>query len=247
MKTKPWYPIASLLLLMAGWQAAASWAGSALLPTPLRVAEVLAGETASGRLLYHLSVTLARLVASFVLAMTLGVSIGIVLGRHRTLDVFFDSWLVLFLNVPALVTIILCYVWLGLSEAAAITAVVLNKVPNVVVTVREGTRSIDTALLEMARAYGFDRWKTMRHVIGPQLYPYIMAASRTGLALIWKIILVVELLGRSNGMGYQLQLFFQMFDVPAILAYTFAFIVVVQTLELLVFKPLDTRSRRWRR
>jgi NitT/TauT family transport system permease protein len=247
MKIQRWYPIASLLLLTACWQAAAAWAGSELLPTPLRVAEVLTGEIASGRLLYHLGVTLARLALSFVLAMTLGVSIGIALGRHRTLDVFFDSWLVLFLNVPALVTIILCYVWLGLSETAAITAVVVNKVPNVVVTLREGTRSIDTALLEMARAYGFDRWKTMRHVIWPQLYPYVMAASRGGLALIWKIILVVELLGRSNGMGYQLQLFFQMFDVPAILAYTFAFIVVVQTLELLVFKPLDTRSRRWRR
>jgi NitT/TauT family transport system permease protein len=74
-----------------------------------------------------------------------------------------------------------------------------------------------------------------------------MAASRTGLALIWKIILVVELLGRSNGMGYQLQLFFQMFDVSGILAYTLAFVLVVQMLEFLVFRPLDLRARRWRR
>jgi NitT/TauT family transport system permease protein len=74
-----------------------------------------------------------------------------------------------------------------------------------------------------------------------------MAATRSGLALIWKIILVVELLGRSNGMGYQLHVFFQMFDVASILAYTIAFVSVIQLLEAMVLKPLDKKSQRWRR
>ena len=74
-----------------------------------------------------------------------------------------------------------------------------------------------------------------------------MAATRSGLALIWKIILVVELLGRSNGMGYQLHLFFQLFDVASLLAYTFAFVAVIQLIELLLLKPLDRKARRWRR
>ncbi|HBA66513.1 MAG TPA: ABC transporter permease, partial [Methylococcaceae bacterium] len=74
-----------------------------------------------------------------------------------------------------------------------------------------------------------------------------MSATRSGLALIWKIILVVELLGRSNGMGYQLHLFFQMFDVAGILAYTVAFVAVIQLIELTVLKPLDRRAERWRR
>jgi NitT/TauT family transport system permease protein len=67
------------------------------------------------------------------------------------------------------------------------------------------------------------------------------------LALIWKIILVVELLGRSNGMGYQLHLFFQLFDVASILAYTVAFVVVMQVFEVAVLKPLDRSAQRWRR
>ena len=74
-----------------------------------------------------------------------------------------------------------------------------------------------------------------------------MGATRTGLALIWKSILVVELLGRSNGMGYQLHLFFQMFDVASILAYTLAFVGVIQLIELLILKPLDQRALGWRR
>jgi NitT/TauT family transport system permease protein len=74
-----------------------------------------------------------------------------------------------------------------------------------------------------------------------------MSATRSGLALVWKIILVVELLGRSNGMGYQLHLFFQLFDVASILAYSIAFITVIQALEWAVLKPLDARALRWRR
>lgn len=247
MRNVLFHPLVSIIAFAALWQLAAGVVASPVLPSPAAVAAVLADEIRSGQLPYHLGVTLARLLVSFILAMSLGTGIGILLGRHPRLDRFFDSWLVLFLNIPALVTIILCYVWFGLVESAAIAAVVINKLPNVIVTLREGTRSLDRDLLEMAQVYRFGRLKTLRHVVWPQLYPFIIAASRTGLALIWKIILVVELLGRSNGMGYQLHLFFQMFNVAAILAYTVAFVVVVQCLELWILKPLDRHARRWRR
>lgn len=201
----------------------------------------------SGQLPFHLGVTLLRLVASFSIAMLLGCAIGIILGRNKKLDAFFDNWLVIFLNIPALVTIILCYVWFGLVESAAILAVVINKLPNVIVTIREGTRTLDQDLMDMARCYHFGKRKTLIHVIWPQLHPFVMGATRSGLALIWKIILVVELLGRSNGMGYQLHLFFQLFDVASILAYTIAFVTIIQLIELMVLKPLDKKSQRWRR
>jgi NitT/TauT family transport system permease protein len=239
--------LASIACLLLIWQMAAASAASALLPTPAIVFAVMAHDMGSGELPYHLGVTLARLAVSFLLSMGMGTAIGIALGRHRALDRFFDSWLVIFLNIPALVTIILCYIWLGLIESAAIAAVVINKLPNVIVTIREGTRTLDRNLLEMAEVYRFGRLKTLRHVIWPQLFPFILAAARTGLALIWKIILVVELLGRSNGMGYQLHLFFQMFDVAGILAYSIAFVIVIQFIEWTLLRPLDRRARRWRR
>ena len=241
------HPIVSSLLFLALWQGLAWLLASPALPTPGAVFVVLQAEIVSGQLPFHLGVTMARLAVSFVLAMSLGSLLGIFLGQHEKVDRFFDNWLVIFLNIPALVTIILCYVWFGLTEAAAILAVVANKLPNVVVTVREGARALDRDLLEMAQAYRFGRWKTLRHVIWPQLFPYLIGAARTGIALIWKIILVVELLGRSNGMGYQLHLFFQMFNVAAILAYTIAFVTVIQLIEALVLKPLDRHAKRWRR
>ena len=90
------------------------------------------------------------------------------------------------------------------------------------------------------------RWRVFRHVILPQLAPYVFTAARSGLALIWKIVLVVELLGRSNGVGFQIQIYFQLFDVTLILAYTLSFILVVQIVEWCVLQPLDRWATAWR-
>ena len=237
----------SSLLFLALWQGVAYYCHTPTLPPPAKVALAFWQACQSGQLPLHLGATLLRLMISFTIAMSLGCAIGIVLGRHKKLDAFFDNWLVIFLNTPALVTIILCYVWFGLVESAAILAVVINKLPNVIVTIREGTRALNPDLLDMARCYKFSRLKTLQYVIWPQLHPFVMGATRSGLALIWKIILVVELLGRSNGMGYQLHVFFQMFDVASILAYTVAFVTVIQILEWGVLKPIDKYALRWQR
>jgi NitT/TauT family transport system permease protein len=241
------WSLASLAILAAVWHVAAVLAASRLLPGPGQVAEAFLREWRSGGLAWHVAATCARVSASFVLAMSIGAAIGIALGRFRRADLFFDSWLIFFLNLPALVIIILCYVWFGLTESAAITAVAINKIPNVAVTTREGARSLSKDLAEMAGVYRFGRWRTLRHVTLPQLAPFFAAAARSGLALVWKIVLVVELLGRPNGVGHQLNVAFQLFDVPAILAYAIAFIAIVQAIEIFLLQPIEARANRWRR
>jgi NitT/TauT family transport system permease protein len=124
--------------------------------------------------------------------------------------------------------------------------VALNKIPNVVVTLREGARALDPKLMEMAAVFRFSRARLLRHVVLPQLFPFIAAAGRSGLALIWKIVLVVELLGRSNGVGFQIHLYFQLFDVAAILGYALAFVSVMLLIEFVVVQPLETHLNRWR-
>lgn len=240
------WSLISLLALVALWEIAALIAQSRYLPGPWAVVEVMIREAEAGELWTNIAATLIRVAFSFVIAMFIGSAIGLALGKFKGADLFFDSWLIFFLNLPALVIIVLCYIWFGLTEVAAITAVAVNKIPNVAVTMREGARSLSKDLEEMACVYRFGRWKTLRHVIGPQLNPFISAAARTGLALVWKIVLVVELLGRSNGVGFQLHLFFQLFDIASILAYAIAFIVVVQMIEIFLLQPWDRAANRWR-
>lgn len=241
------WSLGSLVVLIAIWEVAALIAASRYLPGPWAVVEVMVREAQAGELWVNIVATLIRVAFSFVVAMFIGSAIGIALGRHPGADRFFDAWLIFFLNLPALVIIVLCYIWFGLTEVAAVTAVAVNKIPNVAVTMREGTRSLSKDLEEMAQAYRFGWWKTLRHVTVPQLAPYFAAAARSGLALVWKIVLVVEAFGRSDGVGHQLNIAFQLFDVPMILAYALAFIIVVQIIEMAILQPLMARANRWRR
>ena len=237
----------SLLGLGLLWSLAANAWPSRAFPGPGEVWQVLLREAASGDLFYHLGATLGRVAAAYLVAMVVGSVIGILLGGYRRADRFFNPWVILFLNVPALVIIVLAYIWFGLTEAAAIGAVAVNKIPNVVVTMREGARALDPRYAEMAAVYRFGLLDRLRHILLPQLQPYLAAASRSGIALIWKIVLVVELLGRSNGVGFQIHLYFQLFAVAAILAYTLAFVAVMLVIELLLVQPVERHATRWRR
>lgn len=241
-----WLRCLSAATFLVLWQAAAALAASSLLPGPAAVGAALVKLAVDGRLFADLGITLARVAASFVLAMAAGSAIGILMGHSRRVDGLFDLWLVLGLNVPALVIIFLCYLWFGLNEVAAIVAVALNKVPNSAVILREGARSVDRELLQVADVLHLPWGRRMREVYLPQLYPYFMAASRTGLSLIWKIVLVVELVGRSNGVGFQLGVAFQFFDITRIMAYTASFVAVVLVVEGWGIRPLERRLTQWR-
>jgi NitT/TauT family transport system permease protein len=88
--------------------------------------------------------------------------------------------------------------------------------------------------------------RRLRAVVLPQLAPYLAASGRSGLSITWKIVLVVELLGRPNGVGFALNFYFQNFDVTGIIAYGMAFAVVMLLVESAVLQPLERRANRWR-
>ncbi|TMJ23453.1 MAG: ABC transporter permease subunit [Alphaproteobacteria bacterium] len=236
----------SLGLLIVAWSAGSHLAGDRLLPGPQAVSLALLDEARSGALAFNLAATLARVAAAFVIAMALGSAIGLTMGRSRLANRLADPWLIVLLNLPALVIIVLAYIWAGLTETAAVAAVALNKLPIATVTVREGARSLDTGLDEMAKVFQMRIWVRLRHIVLPQLAPYLAAAARSGLSLVWKIVLIVELLGRPNGVGFEIGVAFQLFDVTRILAYALAFIAVMLALETVLVQPLERHIARWR-
>lgn len=236
----------SLVVLLALWQAVSVYADVRTLPAPSAVLAFILREAQSGSLFFNVGVTLARVAVSFVIAMSLGVLLGIALGRSRLADRLLDTPLLVVLNTPALVITVLAYVWLGLTETAAIVAVALNKLPNVAVIMREGARGLDPGLEEMATTYRFDRRTWIAHVLLPQLQPFMVAAARSGISLAWKIVLVVELLGRPNGVGFAINYYFTLFDVTAVIGYSLVFMSVMLAIDALLLQPLDAHVRRWR-
>lgn len=86
-----------------------------VLPGPMDVAPRIWAELVSGELLRHIGATLLRVVAAFTVAMAIGVALGLVMGRSFAINRWLGAWLVVFLNLPALVVIVLCYLWIGLN------------------------------------------------------------------------------------------------------------------------------------
>ena len=97
----------SFALFLAIWWIAALFVGGAKLPSPPAVLQVMIAEASSGALFLHLGATLARVILAFVLAMSLGSAIGYLMGRVKLADRLGDPWLILLLNLPALVVIVL--------------------------------------------------------------------------------------------------------------------------------------------
>ncbi|MBB4104418.1 ABC transporter permease [Allorhizobium borbori] len=238
----------SLVALVACWAALAAFKADAMvLPGPLEVWRVAVTETLSGRLPHELAATLLRVVVAFALAMVAGSVLGIVLGRWHALDRWFDPWVTVFLNLPALVLIVLCYLWIGLNEVAAITAVTLNKTAMVLVTIRQGVRAFDPALDDLTTVSRLSRRTRLRHIVLPQLAPWLAISARNGISVIWKIVLVVEFLGRSNGVGFRIHLYFQQFQTAHVLVYSLAFVGVMLLVEHMIIQPWERHSNRWRR
>jgi len=241
-----WIEFASLVVLFLLWAALANLAQSRVFPDPVTVGYRLVDLIRSGPLVRDFSLTLARSLAGFVGAMAIGCLLGILFGRVTWLDRFFSLWVVIVLNIPALVVGILCYIAFGLTDLALVTAVILNKVPLVTTTLREGVRALSADYDELARIFRLARWRVLLRVHLPQLVPYILAAARTGLSLVWKIVLVFEVIGSDGGVGFRVGLFFQNFDMAGLLAYTVTFVGLVLGIEYAILRPLEERSRRWR-
>ncbi|MCX7240718.1 MAG: ABC transporter permease [Burkholderiales bacterium] len=241
-----WARVLPVVLLLCAWQLLSLVLQSKTLPAPSAVLSTLWQELSDGELLFHLGMTLTRVAISFAAAMLIGVALGILMGSSNTWDRLLDALLILALNIPALVTIILCYIWFGLTETAAVIAVTVNKIPMVAISLREGARAVDKKLLQVAQVYRLSRRDTFFKVNLPQLMPYLFGSARNGLSIIWKIVLVVELLGRSNGVGFQIGNYFHFFDITGILAYSLAFALVVFCFEAVLLRPLENHLNRWR-
>ena len=103
-----WARSISLLVFFLFWQISAMIVASDLLPSPIQVIISMWEHFESGELMMHLGITLRRVTISFVIAMIIGVALGILMGSRNIWDKFLDSIIILALNIPALVTIILC-------------------------------------------------------------------------------------------------------------------------------------------
>lgn len=216
------------------------------LPTPWSIGLFIIDDIVHGDMLFNLGMTLWRATAAFAISMIIGCGLGFVFGRSSRADQAFMPWILVLMNTPVLVITVLCFIWFRTTEWSAILAVVLSKFPNNTVILRDGVRSFDPGLDDISFIYRFSLVTRFRHIFLPQAMPFVMAAARSGIGIVWKIVLVVELFGLSSGVGFEISKYFGLFAVKEIIGYSVAFSIVMLAIEFLILQPLDDHARRWR-
>jgi NitT/TauT family transport system permease protein len=190
--------------------------------------------------------TLTQIFEGFALSMLIGTALGLLMGLRRSIEIFFDSWIMVLLTFPAVCWAFLSVLWFGLSQAAAIVTIVLIVFPFVAMNVWSGTKAVERDLLQMARLYQAGRVLTLRKVLVPQLMPYLFSSLRIALSLSWKIALVAEAFGTGGGVGQELINWFQNTRVDMMLAWGVSFMIVMVLIDVLVFRVWERRTFAWR-
>lgn len=236
----------SVLTLIGLWYLGAAVLPPSIMPAPHRVAVVLWHDMTGPAIWGDVAISLTRIIFAFAVAMALALVLGFAMGLSKTAERFFDVWMVGGISVPSLVIILTIFMIVGLNDRAAILGAALPVVPILTINIWAGIKSIDQKLIDMAKAYHADRAAIVRSVVAPQVAPILLASSRFGLGLIWKMVLFVELLGRSDGVGYKIEYYYQMFNMSEVLAHALLFLIIMLFIEFVLIGRIERQLFKWR-
>ncbi len=233
-------------VLVAVWQGVSLSYPPTFLPGPALTFERVAGLVVTGEFFRHAGPTLLRVLAGFALALVIGTIVGIAMGARRALEGFFESYILVGLTVPGLAWAVLALMWFGVSEMAPVFAIFAVVTPMLAVNMWQGTKAIDRELLEMAHAFHISRHTIVGDIVLPQLLPYLLAGSRFGLALGWKVVVLSEMFGLSSGIGYMINRSFSLYSMRDVLAWTISFTLLMGVFEYGLLRPTEHYLLRWR-
>jgi NitT/TauT family transport system permease protein len=237
--------LTSILVAIGAWWVLSLFYPPALIPGPKLVFEETYNVILYQNFGFHMGQTMIRVLASFIISMVVSTALGIMMGSNENAEAFFETYILVGLTVPSLAIAMIMLLLFGIGNVAAIAAIVLTMIPIITENMWQGTKDLNQELTRMGRAFEADRISLIKDVVLPQLVPYILAASRFGLSISWKVTVIVEYLGLGNGIGYQIRQAFGLFSFVGVLAWTLSFVFVMVILEFGVLKVIEERLTRW--
>jgi NitT/TauT family transport system permease protein len=233
--------------LLGFWEIMTRVTASPLVPDVGEVVDEIRRIVFSGLAIKQIGITFGRILLGFGLAFVVSLVVGIVAARNSFVRQFVNPAIILGLTVPGLVWALLCVIWFGVSLTTPVVAIALGVAPVMVLHVIQGMHAVDAEIIEMAYVFKLSERDKIIHIWIPSLIPHLIGGSRIGLSLAWKVIVLVELFGLSNGVGYQLNSEFSSQNVAGVLAWTIVFWAVMTAMEYGVLQTLEGRFTRWRR
>jgi sulfonate transport system permease protein len=173
-----------------------------VLPEPWAVIEAAWHLLRTGELWANLKVSAWRAFVGLAIGGGFGLGLGLIVGLSRPMELALDTTLQMLRNIPPLAMIPLVILWFGIDEGAKLFLVALGVFFPIYLNTMHGIRSVEPALIEMARSYGLSGWRLYRDVILPGAMPSILVGLRYALGLMWVLLIVAETISASSGIGY---------------------------------------------
>ena len=238
--------IASIALIFVAWYVAAQFFPPAFFPRPAEVLRLIVRDLSEGTALSHLLLSLQRTFVGFLVALGISVPLGIGMGFLRQMEGSFRIWVLVGLSIPGMSWAFLGVMFFQLSEVAVYFPVAVVVIPFLTLDIWKGTQALDSDLMRMARVFHLSRFQTARQIVLPHLVPHLLAGSRYGVGLAWKITATAEFLTRDNGVGFQIKHAGSLFDLAGIFSWTLMFAFVLLIIEIGVFGSIESWLTRWR-
>lgn len=208
------------VVLLVAYDVWARSAGDFFFPPLSEIGATFADDWLFTRVPTDLLPSLGRMLTGYTLGVVLGVVLGTLLGLSRTLSTALDPVLQFFRALPPPALIPVSLLVFGAGDSAKIFLILLGAIWPVLLNTVDGVRGVDQTALDMARSYRVPARARLTRLVLPAALPRIFAGARTALGIAIILMVVSELIGAENGVGYLVQLAQRGFDIPEMWAGT---------------------------
>ena len=187
------------------WQLAIIITGAheAILPSPWLTAQTFAGLVGSGEIFLHAGMSVMRVVTAWILAATVAIPLGVLMGRYRPFEQVIDPVVELFRPISALAWIPLAILWFGIGEFGKIFIIFIATFFPTVLNTVVGVKDVDPVLIRAGQVLGCnDERSIFLMIILPAALPNIIVGLRISFGTGWTAIIAAELVAAQSGLGY---------------------------------------------
>jgi taurine transport system permease protein len=178
------------------------------LPTPSEVLklaiEIFQEGYANATLWEHISASLLRITSAGLIAVVLGIPVGLLMGLNRWAKGVFDTPIEFYWPLPPLAYLPLMIIWLGIGEASKISLLTLAMFAPVVLSAQAGVRSLPQERVNAALSLGASQFQLFKYIVLPSALPEILTGIRIALGVGWSTLVAAELIAATRGIGYMI-------------------------------------------
>ncbi|AJH61539.1 aliphatic sulfonates transport permease protein ssuC [Bacillus cereus 95/8201] len=235
------------IIILIIWQLAGVFGlvSKTVLPTPLDIFVAFQELIKTGELFGHLSISVFRAAAGFFIGGSLGIILGTIVGFSTRSEQYLDPSVQMLRTVPHLAVAPLFVLWFGFGETSKVLLIADGAFFPLYVNAFLGIRGVDSKLFDVARVLEFSKRKLITKLILPAKLPNLLLGARLSLGVAWVSLVVAELMGSTEGIGYMIMDARQFSNTDIVFVGIIIFAFVGKFSDSLV-RLLEVKFLRWR-